>query len=118
MPSASQSRAELGNSSSASRRRMMAAAAYRDYAARAVGGPAQGAPARAELGAALAAGGLLEEAAAELAASSALDPSNVDTVVALARAHLNRKDIQAAGRALEAAVARGLEDARLYAALA
>jgi protein O-GlcNAc transferase len=42
----------------------------------------------------------------------------VGAVVALARAHLKRKDVPAAGRVLEAAVARGLDDARIYAALA
>jgi Tfp pilus assembly protein PilF len=79
---------------------------------------AASASSRAELGAALAEAGLVEEAVAELNAAVALDPSNVDAVIALARAHLKRKDIPAAGRTLEAAVARGLDRAPVYAALA
>jgi Tfp pilus assembly protein PilF len=96
-----------------------ASAAYRDYAARvAAPTPSASAASRAELGAALLEGGLADEAAAELNAAVALDPSNVDAVVALSRAHLRRKDIKAAGVALESAVARGLDSARVYAALA
>jgi tetratricopeptide (TPR) repeat protein len=53
-----------------------------------------------------------------LGAAVAHDPSNVEAVMALARAHLKRKDIPAAGRTLEAAVARGVESAPLYALLA
>lgn len=74
--------------------------------------------ARAELGAALLEAGLVEEAAHELGAVVAAEPSNVQAVVALSRAHLRRKDIPAAGRALEGAVARGVDAAPVYAALA
>jgi Tfp pilus assembly protein PilF len=113
--------------------REAAAAAYRDYSARVAASSPNGtssstaAPSsedasppasRAELGAALLEGGLVEEATAELNAVLALDPSNVDALVALSRAHLKRKDIKSAGRTLESAVARGMDDARVYAALA
>jgi Tfp pilus assembly protein PilF len=100
--------------------REAAAAAYRDYAARVSDGSTRGvaAASRAELGAALAEAGLVEEAVAELNAAVSLDPSNETAVVALSRAQLKRKDIPAAGRALEAAVARGLDTAPIYAALA
>ncbi|HEX8722826.1 MAG TPA: tetratricopeptide repeat protein [Pyrinomonadaceae bacterium] len=73
---------------------------------------------RSELGAALLENGLPEEASVELAAASAAEPSNPEHVVRLARAHLARKDVRAAGRALESAVARGVEAAPVYALLA
>ena len=105
-----------------------AAAAYRDYAARASSSstpaapppspPAPSAASRAELGQALLEGGLVEEAVSELTAAVASDPSDSTAVVALARAHMRRKEIAAAGRALESAVARGLDAAPVYAALA
>jgi protein O-GlcNAc transferase len=114
--------------------REAAAAAYRDYSARvttpyasATSSPtaasssssnASSPASRAELGVALLEGGLADEAASELDAAVALDPSNVDALVALSRARLKLKDIKSAGRALEAAVARGADDARVYAALA
>ncbi|HKG12804.1 MAG TPA: tetratricopeptide repeat protein [Pyrinomonadaceae bacterium] len=110
-----------------------AAASYRDYSAR-VASPSTSAtssptatpsvsdassPAsRSALGAALLEGGLAGEAASELNAAVALDPSNVDALVALSRAHLRLKDIKSAGRTLESAVARGMDSARVYAALA
>jgi Tfp pilus assembly protein PilF len=113
--------------------REAAATAYRDYSAR-VAAPstsgassstatpsvsdASSAASRAELGAALLEGGLVDEAAAELNAAVALDSSNVDALVALSRAQLRRKDVKAAGLALESAVARGVDSARVYAALA
>jgi tetratricopeptide (TPR) repeat protein len=74
--------------------------------------------ARAELGGALLEAGLLSEAEAELTAVVKLDPSNADAVVQLGRVYLARQDIPAAGRVLEAAVARGLEAAPVYALLA
>lgn len=74
--------------------------------------------ARAELGAALLENELHEEAALELAAAAEVEPSNAETVVRLARAHLARREIKAAGRALESAVARGLATAPIYALLA
>lgn len=113
--------------------RAAAAAAYRDYNARvaAPSTPIASSPtatpsssdasspaSRATLGAALLEGGLVSEAVSELNAAVALDPSNVDALVALSRAHLRLKEIKSAGRTLESAVARGLESARVYAALA
>ena len=61
---------------------------------------------------------LFDEAIAELDAAVAADPANVEAIVNLARGFRARKDVAAAGRLLEAAVARGLEDARVFAALA
>jgi Tfp pilus assembly protein PilF len=94
---------------------------YRAYAARLAaesGTPAHAAPARAELGAALFEAGLWQEAADELTAVINLNPADAESVVRLARVHLARKDIPAAGRTLEAAVARGVEAAPVYALLA
>jgi Tfp pilus assembly protein PilF len=76
------------------------------------------ASARAELGGALLAAGLLSEALVELNAAATLEPNNVPVILLLSRAHLARKDIPAAGRTLEAAVARGLQTGQIYAALA
>jgi protein O-GlcNAc transferase len=73
---------------------------------------------RAELGEALLEGGLFDEAVTELSAATSLDPSDATAVIALARAQLKRNDIRAAGRTLESAVARGLDPAPVYAALA
>ncbi|HEX8189638.1 MAG TPA: tetratricopeptide repeat protein, partial [Pyrinomonadaceae bacterium] len=77
-----------------------------------------GVSARAELGGALLDAGLAEEAARELGAATRADPSDVGALVQLARAHLARKDVPAAGRVLEGAAAAGRDDARIYAALA
>jgi len=99
--------------------RPAAARHFREYAARlADSGTVPQPSARAELGAALLEAGLTEEAVAELSAAVLADPDSLDALLALARAHLARREIPAAGRALEAAVARGRSDARLYAALA
>ncbi|MDT7809646.1 MAG: hypothetical protein QOJ70_3459 [Acidobacteriota bacterium] len=98
-----------------------AATAYRAYGEQLKGAASIAPPpvaARTELGRALLEIGLADEAVEELSAAVALDPSSVDAVVALGRAHLARKDIPAAGRALESAVARGLDRAPIYAALA
>jgi Tfp pilus assembly protein PilF len=102
-----------------------AAAYYRDYAARLTGattastaGEVSSARARAELGAALLEANLLDEAAAELNAAVSSDPANVEAVVSLARIYRARKDVAAAGRLLESAVARGVDAAPVYAALA
>jgi tetratricopeptide (TPR) repeat protein len=97
-----------------------AATAYRAYAEQLKGAANVATPpaARTELGRALMEVGLADEAVEELSAAVALDPASVDAVVALGRAHLARKDIPAAGRALESAVARGLDRAPVYAALA
>ncbi len=100
--------------------REAAAEAFRKYTAQlASARPETSAPsARAGLGGALLEGGLLNEAVEELSAAANAEPSNVEALVSLARAHLARKDIPAAGRTLEAAVARGLDVAPVYAALA
>lgn len=74
--------------------------------------------ARAELGAALFEAGLMKEAEAELSAAVSLNPADTDSVVRLARVYLARKDLPAAGRTLEAAVARGNDPADVYALLA
>lgn len=73
---------------------------------------------RLRLGQALIEKGLLDEAIAELSNATASDPSNADVVVTLSRAQFAKKDLRAAGRTLESAVARGLENAKIYAALA
>jgi len=97
---------------------------YRDYqthaAAHAAASPDADAAssAHAALGTALLAAGLADEATVELAAAHALAPADADVLVQLARAHLARKDVPAAGRALETAVARGMQSAPVYAALA
>jgi tetratricopeptide (TPR) repeat protein len=94
---------------------------YREYATRLAaesGTSAHAASARAELGAALLEAGLLSEAEAELTAASNLEPTNSESVVRLARVYLARKDLPAAGRTLESAVARGVEAAPVYALLA
>jgi Flp pilus assembly protein TadD len=62
--------------------------------------------------------GLFDEAIAELTNAGVLDPANADVVVSLSRAQFLKKDLRAAGRTLESAVARGLDDAKVYAALA
>jgi Tfp pilus assembly protein PilF len=97
-----------------------ASAAYRDYAAQlAAADPATiSASSRAELGSALLEADLMDEALAELVAVTAADPSNVPATVALARAYTRRKDLPSAGRTLESAVARGIDAAPIYAALA
>jgi tetratricopeptide (TPR) repeat protein len=73
--------------------------------------------ARVELGTALLDAGLISEALEELTAAASAEPNNADVIVLLARAHLARQDIPAAGRALEAAVARGIEAAPIFATL-
>lgn len=74
--------------------------------------------ARVELGTALLAASLTTEAIEELNAAASLNPNNVPVTLLLARAYLARKDIQSAGRTLEAAVARGIQSGQIYAALA
>jgi len=71
-----------------------------------------------ELAALLLENGLAGEAARELESALASDPSNVDLLTMSATAKLQQKDVAAAGRLLESAVAHGVEDARVYAALA
>jgi Tfp pilus assembly protein PilF len=94
---------------------------YQQYAAALVaesGTSAHVPAARAELGAALFEAGLLTEAEAELSAAVSLNPADTDSVVRLARVYLARKNLPAAGRTLEAAVARGNDPAPVYALLA
>jgi Tfp pilus assembly protein PilF len=74
--------------------------------------------ARTELGAILLAADLATEAARELEAALALDSSNINTLVLLSRAFLQQKNIPAAGKLLESAVASGMTDAKIYLALA
>jgi Tfp pilus assembly protein PilF len=74
--------------------------------------------ARAELGAALLRAGLPDEAVNELNAALQAAPQSTDVILLLARAQLARKDVQAAGRTLEGAIARGVEAGPIYAALA
>lgn len=76
-------------------------------------------PARAELAAILLENGLAEEAVRELEAIHAREASpDLNSTILLARAYLRLKNVKAAGRLLESAVARGVRDARVYAALA
>ncbi len=95
-----------------------AASTYYQSYATALGAESGTAAARAELGAALFEAGLLKEAEAELSAAIKLNPADTDSVVRLARVYLARKEIPAAGRTLEASVARGNDPAPLYALLA
>ena len=71
-----------------------------------------------KLGQTFIAKGSLDEAIAELNNALTLDPTNTDVVLNLSRAQFLKKDLRAAGRTLESAVARGLDEAKLYAALA
>ena len=73
---------------------------------------------RLKLGQTLIEEGHLDEAVAELSTALASDPANTGVVLSLSRAQISKKDLRAAGRILEGAVARGLDDARIYAALA
>ena len=100
-----------------------AAAHYHNYATALTADPpadstAHKPAARAELGAALFEAGLLKEAEAELSAALKANPSDTDSILRLARVYLARKDIAAAGRTLEASVARGHDPAPVYALLA
>jgi superkiller protein 3 len=61
---------------------------------------------------------LAGEAIEELGGVLALDSTNVAAVIGFARAQLRRDDTVSAGRALERAVAQGVDDARVYATLA
>jgi tetratricopeptide (TPR) repeat protein len=90
---------------------------YAEMAGTATGGKLQPSV-RVELATALLDARLLSEAIEELNAATAAEPNNVNVILLLARAHLARKDIPAAGRVLEAAVARGIQTGQIYAALA
>ena len=94
---------------------------YQDYAARMANKNVTGssvAAARLELGRALLEAGMFMEAEAELTAAVNLDPSNQESVVNLARVYIAHKNLVSAGKTLEAAVARGVEAAPIYALLA
>ncbi|HEX5890434.1 MAG TPA: tetratricopeptide repeat protein [Pyrinomonadaceae bacterium] len=94
---------------------------YQKYAAALAtesGAAAGASAARAELGAALFEAGLLQEAEAELSAAVSANPADTESVVRLARVYLARKDLPAAGRTLEASVARGNDPAPVYVLLA
>lgn len=93
---------------------------YRDYAARLADArdEAKSPAARAELGRALLEAGLTDEARTELSASVTADPTNINAIVNLAQAYRESKNSTAAGRLLESALARGLDAAPIYAALA
>jgi Tfp pilus assembly protein PilF len=97
-----------------------AAVYYREYQQRISSAPGNisGTAMRAELGTALLAAGLVKEANSELDAVVAADPANVDHIILLARSYQALNDIKAAGRTLESAVARGIDSAPVYAALA
>jgi len=100
--------------------RAAAAAYYQDYQQRISSAPANvsSTAMRGELGTALLAAGLVREANSELEAVVASDPANVDQIILLARSYEALNDIKSAGRTLEAAVARGIDVAPVYAALA
>ncbi len=98
-----------------------ALAYYRDYAARLAvesGTSAHTAAARAELGAAFYEAGQMKEAEAELSAAIKIEPADQQSVMRLARVYLAVNDLPAAGRTLEAAVARGMDVGPVYALLA
>ncbi|HSL54701.1 MAG TPA: tetratricopeptide repeat protein [Pyrinomonadaceae bacterium] len=61
---------------------------------------------------------LIDEAIAELSAALSSDRTNVDVILSLSRAQILKKDLRAAGRTLEGAVASGIDNAKIYAALA
>ncbi len=73
---------------------------------------------RAELGAALLENELTAEAILELTAALNAEPSNVETILRLGKAHIAANNIPMAGRVLEGAVARGIDNAAIYALLA
>ena len=73
---------------------------------------------RSELGAALLEAGMLKEAETELTAAMKLAPMDQDVVLRLARVYIASKDLPAAGRTLEGAVARGMDAAPVYSLLA
>lgn len=73
---------------------------------------------RIEFGASLLENNLFNEAAIELEAAVAAEPNNVGAVILLSRVYLAQKNIKAAGRLLEATIARGVGEGKIYAALA
>src|SRR3954471_10596630 len=101
--------------------RATASRTYRTYANRAKAVNQSATPvdvaSRAELGASLLAAGMSAEAEEELQAAIQSRPDDADAIVLLARAYLGENKIPAAGRTLEAAVARGVESPAVYSAL-
>ncbi|HSE22185.1 MAG TPA: tetratricopeptide repeat protein [Pyrinomonadaceae bacterium] len=73
---------------------------------------------RTLLGGALLENGLATEAIDELKSALAIDPSNKETILQLARAYLAQNDVPSSGRTLEGAVARGIDSGPIYALLA
>jgi Tfp pilus assembly protein PilF len=67
---------------------------------------------------ALLAGGLADEARQELESVLSKENQNVNALILLSKVFLQQKNIRAAGRLLESAVAGGLDDAKIYLALA
>lgn len=67
---------------------------------------------------ALLAGGLPDEAKQELESILSNENKNVTALILLSKVFLQEKNIRAAGRLLESAVAGGLDDAKIYLALA
>ena len=101
-------------------KREAAANYYRQYAAIVTQPRDQvfSAAARSELGVALLENELTPEAILELTAALDAEPSNVETIVRLGKAHLAANNIPMAGRVLESAVARGIDNAAICALLA
>jgi tetratricopeptide (TPR) repeat protein len=99
--------------------RDMAAKYFTEYSTLQPGTPlASDATARSELGAALLEAGMLKEAEIELSATLKLAPMDQSSVLRLARVYIAAKDLPAAGRTLEGAVARGMDAAPVYSLLA
>ena len=99
--------------------REAAASYFREYSGHLADASSQvTAASRAELGAALLEAGLSREAITELNASVSAEPSNPEAIVRLAKAYLALNDMPSAGRTLEAALARGLDTAPIYALVA
>jgi len=97
-----------------------AAAEFTEYAAALKTVPVAFANAQQKeiLGKALLSGDLLDEARQELEYILAGEADNINALVLLSQVYLRQKNIRAAGRLLESAVARGVSEARIYAALA
>lgn len=90
---------------------------FRQFAALAENSDSLPAARRVELGSSLLEKGLFAEAQSELDSALAVSPNDVETIVLLSRARLAQKEIKSAGMLLESAAARGIDDARIYAAL-
>jgi Tfp pilus assembly protein PilF len=73
---------------------------------------------RAELGTLLLEKKLIKEAIQELEAAFSINSSDVDLIIQLAQAYSEQKDIKSAGKLLESSIARGLDNAKIYAKLA